>query len=114
MDSPVLAFMECGAALRGQLGPSSTDGRSKGMGRPAAFPSHVSQFHFQGATETDPHLKTITPGFSADASASSVSLDPMICVSMMFSGSQSIQLTGVKPQQDLSSWTFESQGNDYI
>lgn len=52
--------------------------------------------------------------FSADASASSVSLDPMICVSMMFSGCQSIQLTGLKPLQDLSSWTFESQGNDYI
>ena len=96
------------------MGPSSTDGRSKDMGRPAAFPSRVSQLHFQGATKTEPHLKTITPGFSADASASSASLEPMICVSMMFSGSQSIQLTGLKPLQDLSSWTFESQGNDYI
>ena len=96
------------------MGPSSTDGRSKDMGRPAAFPSHVSQLHFQGATEIEPHSKTITLGFSADASASLVGLDPLICVSMVFSGSQSIQLTGVKPPQDLSSWTLESQGNDYI
>lgn len=76
MDSPVLAFMECGAALRGQLGPSSTDGRSKGMGRPAAFPSHVSQLHFQGATEKELYSKTVTLGFSADVSASLVGLDP--------------------------------------
>ena len=43
---------------------------------PATFPCVVSQLHFQGATEKELYSKTVTLGFSADASASLVGLDP--------------------------------------